>query len=87
VSSDGGVYDLYRVTRTGPSIVGWTTFVQFWSVRTSKRATRSNQTITFGNHVAAWRRNGWTLGQHNYQILATEGFGSSGSSNVTVWQQ
>ena len=87
VTTDGGTYDLYRVTRTGPSIVGTTTFVQFWSVRTSKRATGSNQTITFANHVAAWRRNGWNLGQHNYQILATEGFGSSGSSNVTVWQQ
>ena len=87
VTSDGGTYDLYRVTKTGPSIVGNTQFVQFWSVRTSKRATARNQTITFSNHVAAWRRNGWTLGQHNYQILATEGFGSSGSSNVTVWQQ
>jgi len=87
VNSDGGTYDLYRVTKTGPSIVGTTQFVQFWSVRTSKRATGSNQTITFSNHVAAWRRNGWTLGQHNYQILATEGFGSSGTSNVTVWQQ
>jgi endo-1,4-beta-xylanase len=87
VTSDGGTYDLYRVTRTGPSIVGNTTFVQFWSVRTSKRPTARNQTITFSNHVAAWRRNGWNLGQHNYQILATEGFGSSGSSNVTVWQQ
>lgn len=87
VTSDGGTYDLYRVMRTGPSIVGTTQFVQFWSVRTSKRVTGSNQTITFSNHVAAWRRNGWTLGQHNYQILATEGFGSSGTSNVTVWQQ
>jgi len=26
------------------------------------------------------------LGTMNYQIMATEGFGSNGSSNVTTWQ-
>jgi endo-1,4-beta-xylanase len=88
VTSDGGTYDIYRTRRiNAPSIIGTASFDQFWSVRTSKRATGQNATITFANHVNAWRSRGMNLGTMNYQILATEGFGSNGSSNVTVWQQ
>ena len=88
VTTDGGTYNLYRVERrNAPSIEGTRTFWQFWSVRTSKRPTGSNQTITFQNHVNAWANKGWTLGSHDYQVMATEGFQSSGSSNLTVWQQ
>ncbi len=90
VTTDGGTYQLYRVQRNNaPSIDGNNTnFTQFWSVRTSKRPTGSNQTITFANHVAAWRNVGLNLGTtFVYQIMATEGFQSSGSSNLTAWQQ
>ncbi len=88
ISSDGGSYNLYRTQRVNkPSIQGNATFYQYWSVRTAKRSTGSNQTITFANHVNGWKSKGWNLGGHNYQILATEGFQSSGYSNVTVWQQ
>jgi len=87
VTTDGGTYDLYRVEKyNAPSIQGDTNFTQYWSVRTSKRSTGNNNTITFQNHVNAWASKGWYLGNHNYQIMATEGYQSSGSSNVSVWE-
>lgn len=84
-SSDGGTYNIYRTQRVNaPSIAGVATFFQYWSVRTTPRPIGTNNTISFAHHVAAWRRAGLKLGSLQYQIVATEGFGSSGRSAVSV---
>jgi endo-1,4-beta-xylanase len=87
VSSDGGTYDIYTHQQVNqPSIVGTTTFMQFFSVRQGKRPTGVNSNINFTNHKNAWASKGMTLGSTwDYQIMATEGYNSSGSSNVTTW--
>jgi len=86
VDSDGGIYLIYRMRRIEqPSIAGIASFDQYWSVRTERRPLRRNSIITLANHVAAWRRAGMELGSLEYQVLATEGFGSTGASMVSLW--
>jgi endo-1,4-beta-xylanase len=88
VESDGGTYRIYRTTRVEkPSIRGTQTFEQFWSVRTARRPTGGDAAITFANHVAAWRRHGMELGAMDYQVMATEGYGSTGRASLAVWEE
>ncbi|KAF2834335.1 glycoside hydrolase family 11 protein [Patellaria atrata CBS 101060] len=83
VTCDGSTYQLAQSTRTNqPSIDGTRTFQQYWSVRLNKRTSGTVQT---GCHFDAWRKAGLNVnGQHYYQILATEGYHSTGYARMTV---
>ncbi|TAQ86011.1 hypothetical protein B7494_g5678 [Chlorociboria aeruginascens] len=82
VTSDGSTYKILQTTRTNePSILGTSTFQQFWSVRSTHR---TSGTVNTAAHFNAWAALGLKLGSHNYQILATEGYESSGSATMTV---
>lgn len=85
LKSDGSTYNISKHQQVNqPSIQGTQTFWQYFSVRQSQ-APSGNRTITTGNHFNKWKSVLGSMGTFDYMILATEGFKSSGHSNVTVW--
>jgi endo-1,4-beta-xylanase len=77
VETDSGKYDIYQNQRTGESIEGNKTFTQYWSVRTAKR---TSGTITCGNHFAAWKKAGMTIGKFYEVSFNVEAYQSSGGT-------
>ncbi len=85
-TSDGATYNVRRCQRVNqPSIDGNQTFYQYFSVRNPKKGFGNiSGTITFANHANFWASKGLNLGNHNYQVMATEGYQSTGSSDITL---
>ncbi|KAK3362353.1 glycoside hydrolase family 11 protein [Lasiosphaeria hispida] len=78
--SDGGTYEIWKHQQVNqPSISGTTTFWQYISNRVDKRP--GSGTVTMANHFAAWTKAGLNLGAHDYQVLATEGWGNAGGNS------
>ncbi|KAK4118103.1 glycoside hydrolase family 11 protein [Parathielavia appendiculata] len=83
-SSDGSVYKLARTSRIiyPPTSPLGAVQHQYYAVRQDKR---TSGTVDVGNHVRVWQEKGLKLGKHDFQIVAVEGYQSSGEADVTVW--
>ena len=82
VNADGGTYEIYETTRyNAPSIEGdYTTFQQYWSVRTQKR---TSGTISVHEHFKQWEAKGMRMGRLYEVSMVVEGYQSSGQANMT----
>jgi len=80
-SVDGSTYDVWKHQQVNqPSISGTATFWQYISNRASKRP--GSGTVNIGAHFEQWKKLGLNLGsQHDYQVLATEGWGNAGGNS------
>jgi hypothetical protein len=76
-SADGTTYTLYRDNRNGPNIQGNGPFMQY-------NAVGGGTTVNFGQHVSGWQSLGAQVGSQNYQVVAIEGWNSSGNASATV---
>ena len=88
ISSNGGTYDVWKHQQVNqPSIQGTQSFWQIFSLRQAQAPMKTNNTLTFPNHVNGWSNLGFNLGSTmDYQMMAVEFYESSGSADLTVWE-
>lgn len=77
ITVDGSIYEIYENTRVQqPSIVGTTTFQQYFSIR---KDVRNQGEIDITAHFKAWEALGMELGKMYEVSFVVEGYRSSGS--------
>jgi endo-1,4-beta-xylanase len=77
IEVNGSIYDILESTRVNqPSIVGNTTFQQYFSIR---RDVRNSGTINISDHFKAWEALGMNLGKLHEVSFVVEGYKSNGS--------
>ncbi|MFH0756848.1 MAG: glycoside hydrolase family 11 protein [Bacteroidota bacterium] len=80
-TANGSVYDIYENTRVNqPSIVGNTTFQQYFSIR---RNERNSGTINISEHFNEWEALGMDLGEMHEVSFVVEGYHNGGSFEFT----
>lgn len=81
INVNGSIYDIYENTRYNqPSIVGNTTFQQYFSIR---RDVRNSGTINISEHFNKWESLGMKMGKMYEVSFVVEGYQSSGSFEFT----
>lgn len=81
IETNGGTYKIYENTRVNqPSIVGNTTFQQYFSIRNVKR---HSGTINISDHFNTWEEIGMDLGKLHEVSFVVEGYQSSGTFDFT----
>lgn len=80
---DGSDYRVYKASRYYHTDETGATFSmpQVWAVRDRKRV---GGNVTMASHLNAWAGFGIELGKLGYQVMAVEGYFSSGIANITV---
>lgn len=77
IERNGSVYDIYQNTRVDkPSILGDTTFQQYFSIR---RDLRNKGTIDISDHFNKWESLGLEMGKMFEVSFVVEGYQSSGN--------
>lgn len=77
IERNGSIYDIYQNTRVDkPSIVGDTTFQQYFSIR---RDLRNKGTIDISAHFEKWESLGLEMGKMFEVSFVVEGYQSSGN--------
>lgn len=77
IDVNGSIYDIYENTRVNqPSIVGNTTFQQYFSIR---KDVRNSGTINISEHFKKWESLGMDMGKMHEVSFVVEGYQSNGS--------
>jgi len=81
INVNGSIYDIYENTRFNqPSIIGNTTFQQYFSIR---RDERNSGTINISEHFDKWESLGMVMGKMYEVSFVVEGYQSSGNFEFT----